>query len=119
MSKTLKNMNGVEVDYSRNYAKKYNADPVNQARRRNLTFVREYGITTLQRDEMFLQQGGRCAVCGRHQSEFKRRLAVDHCHITGKVRGLLCMYCNRYVVAVLTSSSHLLESAKLYLERSA
>lgn len=37
-------------------------------------------------------QGGRCAICRRWPG--KRRLAVDHCHATGTVRGLLCMRCN-------------------------
>lgn len=45
-------------------------------------------------DKLFLNQSGCCAVCKRHQEEFKRALAVDHCHITGKVRGLLCGGCN-------------------------
>jgi len=44
---------------------------------------------------MYIAQEGRCAICKRHQSEFRRRLDVDHSHSTGKVRGLLCVACNR------------------------
>lgn len=35
-----------------------------------------------------------CAICNRHLSEFKKKFAIDHCHKTGKIRGLLCFNCN-------------------------
>lgn len=35
-----------------------------------------------------------CEICGKNEKEFVRRLAVDHCHSTGKIRGLLCHNCN-------------------------
>lgn len=54
-----------------------------------------YGITVDQFNQLFEKQNGCCAICGRHQSEFKRSLAVDHDHKTGEVRGLLCFTCNR------------------------
>ena len=43
---------------------------------------------------MFNKQEGKCLICGHHQNEFKRRFDVDHNHITGKIRGLLCINCN-------------------------
>ena len=43
---------------------------------------------------MYMGQEGRCGCCGTHQSEQKRSMAVDHCHETGDVRGLLCGSCN-------------------------
>ena len=51
-------------------------------------------LTVIEYDKMFENQGGECLLCGRHQSQFKRRLDVDHCHETGRVRGLLCQKCN-------------------------
>jgi hypothetical protein len=45
--------------------------------------------------EIFDAQNGQCAICGIPQESEDRRLAVDHCHKTGKVRELLCMKCNR------------------------
>lgn len=42
---------------------------------------------------MAIRQGGRCAIC-RREPEQGRRLAVDHDHATGEVRGLLCKACN-------------------------
>lgn len=51
-----------------------------------------YGLTLDQYDRMLDNQNGVCAICG--QPEIMRRLAVDHDHETGKVRGLLCTQCN-------------------------
>lgn len=60
-----------------------------------------YGITPEQYVELFSNQNGRCDICkkeetARHNRSKKvQKLAVDHCHLTGKVRGLLCQDCNR------------------------
>ena len=62
------------------------------ARKTNLK--RYYNITPEIYDTMFEKQKGCCGVCKKHQTEFKQRLAVDHCHKTGKVRKLLCSECN-------------------------
>lgn len=43
---------------------------------------------------MYEEAGGCCQVCGVEESKLNKRLAVDHCHTTGKVRGLLCSKCN-------------------------
>ena len=40
-------------------------------------------------------QQGRCAICHVNEEEMGERLAVDHNHVTGDVRGLLCRPCNR------------------------
>jgi hypothetical protein len=53
-----------------------------------------YGIGIEDYNQMFEIQGGCCAICGKHQSEFKKALCVDHNHETGQVRGLLCNACN-------------------------
>lgn len=58
---------------------------------------KKYNLTVSDYNKMLEEQSGCCALCLRHQSNFKRgySLAVDHCHITGKVRGLLCYACNK------------------------
>lgn len=61
---------------------------------KNIRLKTQYGITIEQYNQMFLEQNGNCAICNINQSNFKRGLAVDHCHITGKIRGLLCGNCN-------------------------
>lgn len=57
---------------------------------RNLS---RYGMTAEDYAALSDAQGGVCAVCGRPPS--RTRLAVDHDHETGRVRGLLCQHCNR------------------------
>ena len=51
-------------------------------------------ITMEQYEELRASSGGCCFVCGIHESLLPTRLAVDHCHDTGVVRGLLCQSCN-------------------------
>ena len=71
--------------------------------RRNRERLKKYGVTKAQWDEMHERQKGRCAICGsvdgRHSSASESSLAVDHDHETGRVRGLLCMPCNRGLLA--------------------
>ena len=55
---------------------------------------RWYGLTLEDYNQMFEEQNGCCKICNRHQTDFKKRLHVDHCHNTNKVRGLLCHNCN-------------------------
>lgn len=45
-------------------------------------------------NNLFLQQNGCCGLCGVHQSSLNKRLYVDHNHLTGQIRGLLCTECN-------------------------
>jgi len=59
-----------------------------------------YGITELEYQKMFSKQSGKCAICEFQfpsSSRGDRRVSphVDHCHGSGKVRGLLCNHCNR------------------------
>ena len=61
---------------------------------RNRKLILRYGITLDQYNDLFSKQKGCCAICEEHQDTFSRALAVDHCHKTGKVRGLLCVNCN-------------------------
>ncbi len=53
-----------------------------------------YGISLEEYNEMFNEQDGKCAICGIHQSLLSQSLSVDHNHITGDVRALLCNDCN-------------------------
>jgi hypothetical protein len=55
---------------------------------------REYGIDSGVFNLLWESQGNRCAVCKRERMVGEKRFHVDHDHITGKVRGILCFKCN-------------------------
>jgi hypothetical protein len=62
---------------------------------RCLHLQRYYGITLNQFEELLEKQDNCCAICGVNEdSAPRKRLSVDHCHDTGKIRGLLCDRCN-------------------------
>src|ERR1700678_1494411 len=66
----------------------------NRPKIKNSVLQNRYGIWLEEYNIMFIDQKGCCAICSLPQSNFTRRFAVDHCHLTGKVRGLLCAKCN-------------------------
>jgi hypothetical protein len=55
----------------------------------------KYGITLKQYEQLLVSQGGGCAICRKPPG--KKQLAVDHCHVSGRVRALLCPACNRAI----------------------
>src|SRR5262249_46947964 len=67
-----------------------NRDKV-RARARDNYIKRLYGISRADYDALIARQGGLCAICRKPS---KLRLCVDHCHLTGMIRGLLCRKCN-------------------------
>ena len=64
------------------------------------------------------QQAGKCAICKNGETECykgkKRRLAVDHCHKTGQIRGLLCGKCNK-ALGLLQDNPQFITNALIYL----
>src|ERR1051326_1383585 len=75
--------------------------------------LRKWGITQAEYDRLLARQGGVCAICRRDRPGPKRRLlAVDHCHETGRIRGLLCMRCNTSLGAIGDS----LDGARRFLD---
>lgn len=59
--------------------------------------IRKYGVTPELYNKLFTQQDGRCLICDTPQSELNSSLHVDHNHVTGEVRGLLCRRCNLFL----------------------
>ncbi len=73
-----------------------------------------YGMTATEYHELLEYQGGRCYIC--HRRPASKRLAVDHDHTTGAVRGLLCKACNRDVLGHLRDDTTALARAIEYLQ---
>ena len=85
-------------------------------------WLERYTISQSEYEDMFAQQDGVCAICGReetarHSSGTVRSLCVDHDHATGAIRGLLCRECNRGLGA-FGDKADLLQEAAAYLRRS-
>lgn len=64
-------------------------------RRRGYQLQRAYGITIEDYETRLKQQGNVCACCGTNTPGQRGIFVVDHCHLSGKVRGLLCNNCNQ------------------------
>lgn len=76
----------------------------------------KYGLSEEDYLQMYQNQKGCCAICGTAHDAYKRVLAVDHCHVTGKVRALLCMNCNT-LIGQAKDDSKVLQNAINYLNR--
>lgn len=95
--------------------KHYSKDKRTKDQLKDKKLRENYGISLDIYNEMFQKQNGCCAICNTHQSELIVSLSVDHCHTTGKVRGLLCSNCNRGI-GLLKDSIKILNSAIEYLK---
>ena len=88
----------------------------NQNRRDNL---KTYGLSIEDWNVLFSKQKGLCAICNQPETVLLKgkikRLAVDHCHTTGKVRALLCAKCNK-AIGLMKDQPELLRQAAQYLE---
>jgi hypothetical protein len=79
--------------------------------------LRKYGISQEQFDELLKTQNGQCAVCQMNFADANKAAFVDHCHATGRVRGLLCTKCNSGI-GLLGDTLERLEAAVAYLKGS-
>ena len=75
--------------------------------------LQAYGMSTQDYDMLSARQGGACAICRRQTAA---PLCVDHCHATGKVRGLLCRTCNS-AIGFLRDDEALVAAALAYLRQ--
>lgn len=86
---------------------------------RKQKWAKNYGMTPEQYLELHAAQGGLCAICKRPESDRRdgslKLLAVDHNHVTGGRRGLLCRKCN-VALGFLMEDREILTSAIKYLE---
>ncbi len=89
--------------------------------RKNADYLRKYGITLETYESMLTEQNYVCAICHCPEVELSttgggsiKSLAVDHCHATGAIRGLLCQRCNR-ILGLAQDNIIVLKQAAKYL----
>lgn len=85
-----------------------------------LLTLRKYGLTLETYEAMHVAQGGVCAICGKPEAGMRegrvKRLSVDHCRETGRVRELLCCRCNQGI-GLLREDPAVIRRAAAYIER--
>jgi len=107
--------------YARRYQREYRKSEHGQQALRNQQLKKMFGITLGIYEAILEYQGGVCAICGKAEtvinsgSKKLQALAVDHCHKTGVIRGLLCSKCNNGL-GYFKDSTALLQTAIKYLE---
>lgn len=94
-------------------------NPAATARNRKAEKLKlRYGLTYEEWEALRENEGYACMVCGITEVELDRRLDVDHCHSSGKVRGVLCNPCNT-LLGHAKDNIGILKSAIAYLENNA
>ena len=101
--------------------KRYNSrspEEIEKNRRRARAFhlSRYYGMTIDEYDALYAAQGGVCALCNNPNRKTNGSLGVDHCHKTGRIRGLLCTGCN-LAIATLGDDEDGLQKALDYIRK--
>jgi hypothetical protein len=84
---------------------------------RNRNLKSKYGISLDQYNKMAQEQNSICAICSKPEENKNKSLSVDHNHISGKIRGLLCSKCNK-MLGLVNDSPELLNIAIKYLLKS-
>lgn len=106
-----KNKEQINLDVKQRYKEKYRWREIKN----------KYGITKEDWENIYREQNGECFICGRTEKELKRigryGLVVDHDHITGKVRGLLCDSCNR-ILGLINDDIYIIDKMRQYLKNS-
>lgn len=94
----------------------YKRSSAGKAAQRRADLKHRYGITEAEYGRLLAEQNGGCAICSTTECASGRRLAVDHCHATGRVRGLLCRDCNT-VLGKFRDDAERFERAAAYLRK--
>jgi hypothetical protein len=83
---------------------------------RDWSFKKYYGISLIDYNVMLKKQNGTCAICSK-KCPSNRRLAIDHSHKTGIVRGLLCIHCNQAIGHMKDDPSLLIKAIEYLVTR--
>jgi len=119
--KNTKKVNTYARDYYHNRTteknRKYDRSEEGKQKKHVNRIKREFKITEDYYNNLFITQNNICAIClNPETSKKKKRLCLDHCHRTGKIRELLCNKCN-LLLANVNDSIEILISAVNYLKK--
>lgn len=104
----------------REYDKKFRYKNLEKSRYKDV--LKKHKVTHEEYQNLFNANNGLCHICNKKETMINRsktgpcRLALDHCHATGKIRGLLCHACNR-AIGNFKDNIKFLKSAIAYLEK--
>lgn len=76
-----------------------------------------YGLIQEEWEKIYQDQQGCCYICQRTEKQINKHLAVDHCHKTGAIRGLLCRYCNSTISTFVKDDPEFAKRVYDYLTR--
>lgn len=103
--------------YARKWASRQAANPGSE---RTRELRRRFGLTVEDYDAMLEKCAGKCSICRQPETAYTarggsaRRLAIDHNHQTGQIRGLLCFRCNS-AIGKIDENLDLLDAMRAYL----
>lgn len=104
------------------YRKEYYSDEERKRKYKSNCLKRTFGIDIDEYEKMLSNQSGVCKICNNvetakpsNSNKTEKCLSVDHCHKTGKIRGLLCSFCNA-ALGMAKENKEILARMILYLE---
>lgn len=99
-------------------AKKFYSTKKGKDKLREYHLQKEFSMSIEDYNSLLEKQDGVCNICKRHRiASNKSNMAVDHCHTTGKIRGILCNWCNRGI-GIFEDNEEFLKRAIDYLKES-
>lgn len=111
--KIVKSLNEYPNDKARKFGKSNRCLPCKKADDEKHRLKREYNLTLENLEELIKSQNNSCKICSLEFKNNNRH--IDHCHKTGKVRGLLCAGCNT-AIGKFNDDPELLLRAMKYLQ---
>lgn len=89
----------------------HRVESIEHSKKKNLIY--KYNLTSDQRDVLLIKQNYKCLICDRSLLGIKQ--CTDHSHTTGKIRGILCDYCNKGL-GFFFDNPELMDCAAKYLK---
>ena len=103
-------------DFHKHKIMKIGLSPICKDCNYSAAIKRRYGIDLQDYQRILESQNGKCEICNGGLVRNRKRFDIDHCHTTGKVRGLLCSNCNR-AIGLLRDNVRIAEKMVEYLQK--